>query len=81
MSKDEALRDLIERVEAVPGDREIVTMLRSTAREVTGGNCAFIGDDLRLLAHLATRAIKAGLTNELSPEMQVRLRTHIGTGG
>ena len=77
---DDAIRDLIERVESVPGDREIVTMLRTTAREVTGGNCAFIDDDLRLLAHLASKAIKAGLTEELSPEMQAPLRARLSTG-
>lgn len=67
------LSDLIEQVGADPGDREIVALLRSTAREVTGGNCAFADDDLLLLAHLAGRAIKAGLTDELNPAMQERL--------
>lgn len=67
------LSDLIERVEAHPGDREIVALVRSTARDVTGGNCVFADDDLRLLAHLAGRAISAGLTDKLNPAMQSRL--------
>lgn len=44
---------------------EIVMQLRELAKEVTGGNCAFADDDARLLALLAGRAIKHGLTDGL----------------
>lgn len=47
-------------------DEEAVNWIRTAAREITGGNCAFVDDDLRVLAHLAKRAVDAGLTDQLS---------------
>lgn len=46
-------------------------LARKWAKEITGGNCAFVDDDLRLLANLADRAVKAGLTDGL-PESVLR---------
>lgn len=42
-------------------DGEVVTKLRHWAKLATGGNCAFADDDAKVLAHLATLAIDAGL--------------------
>lgn len=39
--------------------------VRRVAKQVVGTNCTFSDDDLRLLAHLAVRAIDAGLTDGL----------------
>lgn len=54
-------------------DREAVRWIRKASREITGGNCAFVDDDLALLAHLAKRAVDAGLTDDLSPQVQAAL--------
>lgn len=54
-------------------DREAVRWIRKASREITGGNCAFVDDDLAILAHLAKRAVDAGLTDGLSPQVQAAL--------
>lgn len=51
-------------------DAEAVSWIRIAAKEITGGNCAFVDDDLRVLSHLAQRAVDAGLTDQLSPDVQ-----------
>jgi len=51
---------------------EIVGMLRSAAKHVTGGNCSFADDDLNVLEHLALRAVEAGLTDGLHPNVAHR---------
>ena len=38
---------------------EAVSWIRKAAKETTGGNCAFVDDDLRILTHLAKRAVDA----------------------
>ena len=54
-------------------DVEVVHWIREASREITGGNCAFVDDDLAILTHLAKRAIDAGLTDGLSPQVQAAL--------
>jgi hypothetical protein len=49
---------------------EIVGRVREAAKRVTGGNCAYADDDLRVLATLAERAVRAGLTEGFSPSIQ-----------
>ena len=59
-------------------NREIVLMLRDAAADVTGGNCAFADDDLAILTHLAHRAVRAGLTDRLNPQIVKRLARRRG---
>jgi hypothetical protein len=51
---------------------EVVGLVRQAAKRVTGGNCAFVDDDLAILTHLATRAVAAGLVDELHPKVAMR---------
>lgn len=44
-------------------DGDLCAAVRHYAKLVTGGNSAFVDDDVRLLAHLAMRAVDAGLTS------------------
>lgn len=53
-------------------DAEAVSWIREAAKAVTGGNCAFVDDDLRILQHLAQRATSAGLTDGLAPDVAAR---------
>lgn len=53
--------------------QELGAAVRRLAEEVTGGNCAFADDDLRILAHLAKRAVEAGLTDGLSPNIRAKI--------
>lgn len=46
-------------------DAEAVSWIRDAAKRVLGTNCTFVDDDLRLLEHLAARAVSAGLTEQL----------------
>lgn len=53
-------------------NEEVVGMLRAAAFRVTGGNCAFADDDLLILEHLATRAVRAGLTDGLAADVAAK---------
>lgn len=53
-------------------DAEVVGYLREAAKRVTGGNMTFVDDDLKVLEMLATRAVDAGLTEGLHPEVRAR---------
>lgn len=46
-------------------DGEIVACVRAVARDITGGNCAFADDDVRLLGKLAALALDAGLHEQM----------------
>lgn len=46
-------------------DAHISDLCREWTTQILGTNCTWVDDDLRLLAHLANRAVKAGLTDEL----------------
>lgn len=48
-------------------DFEAVGWIRTLAKDVTGTNCTFVDDDLKVLAFLAQKAIAAGLTDGLDP--------------
>lgn len=54
-------------------DAHISDLCRKWSKEITGGNCTFVDDDLRILAHLANRAVKAGLTDGLPPSIAKNL--------
>lgn len=53
---------------------EVVLMLRERANHVTGGNCNFADDDLAILAELAQRACRAGLTEGFDARVQENIR-------
>ena len=61
-------------------DAELCGHVRRFAREITGGNCAFADDDLRVLAHLANRAVEAGLIDGLHPLTQAKINAAKATG-
>lgn len=42
-----------------------VDLCREWTKKIVGTNCAYVDDDLRILAHLANKAVKAGLTDGL----------------
>lgn len=48
-------------------DGEICGFVRDAAKRITGGNCAFVDDDVKLLEALAYAAVMAGLTGGLHP--------------
>lgn len=50
-------------------DSEVCCMVRSAAKRVTGGNATFIDDDIKILEHLASHAVAAGLVDELHPDV------------
>ena len=53
----------------------VMADVRELAKKVTGGNCTFSDDDVRLLAHLALRACDADLLDGLDDErtkLQIR---------
>lgn len=54
-------------------DAEAVEWIRDSAKEL-GFNCTFVDDDLRIIHSLAERAVKAGLTDHLSENMQNQIR-------
>lgn len=49
-----------------------VGWIREAAKRVMGGNFTFADDDLAVLAHLAERAVKAGLTDGLHPTVAAK---------
>jgi hypothetical protein len=51
-------------------DSAVCGFVRDAAKHITGGNCAFIDDDISILTHLAQRAVDAGLTDELSESIR-----------
>lgn len=53
---------------------EIVGWIRKSAKEF-GFNCTFVDDDLKIICSLAARAIEAGLTDHLNPEIQKSLKS------
>lgn len=64
---------------ASDADGEAVAWIRDAARRVTGGHCAFVDDDLRILEHLAGKAVSAGLTDGLSEDLRAKIATHAST--
>lgn len=48
-------------------------LTRKWSKEIVNTNCAFVDDDLRILAHLANRAVKANLTDELPETVRAAL--------
>ena len=53
-------------------DAYMTSLVREASKAITGGNCTFADDDLRILAHLAKRAVKAGLTDTLPPAIAAK---------
>lgn len=51
-------------------DHEAVGWIRKAMADLTGTNCTFVDDDLKALSHLASRAIGAGLIDELPSSLQ-----------
>ena len=47
----------------------ITGYVREAAKRVTGGNMTFADDDIRVLEVLAVRAVRAGLTDNLHPDV------------
>lgn len=47
-----------------------VDLCREWTKQIVGTNCAYVDDDLRILAHLADRAVKAGLVDGLPQSVQ-----------
>lgn len=68
---EQAADDSMAELEAQMAD-ELCVAVRLAAERVTGGNCAFVDDDLRILEHLATRAADAGLTDSLHPTVKIK---------
>lgn len=64
--------DSQDQLVAVEG--EICALVRAAGKRVTGSNCTFVDDDLRLLEHLAQRAVNAGLTDGLHPSVAAKRR-------
>lgn len=63
---------------------EICSLVRSASKRVTGGNCTFVDDDIKVLEHLAARAVKAGLTDQLPDDIRAncaRAALSAATGG
>lgn len=56
---------------------EIVGTVRRVAYEVTGGNCAFVEDDIRVLGALAKWAILNGVPDEICPSIIYKARKHL----
>lgn len=54
-------------------DAHISDLCRQWARQIVGTNCTWVDDDLRVLAHLADKAVKAGLTDGLPTSMRSSL--------
>lgn len=54
-------------------DAHVAALCRDWMKEITGTNCTWVDDDLRVLAHLANRAVKAGLTDTLPESMRACL--------
>lgn len=52
---------------------ESCDFVRAAAKRVTGGNCAFVDDDIGILEHLAQRAVEAGLTDRLHASVRASL--------
>lgn len=61
-------------------DYEAVSWIREQAKRVVGSNCTFVDDDLKLLAHLAERAVLSGLTTDLPPSIQASIERVYGMG-
>ena len=60
-------------------DAEVVGLLRAAAKEVFGGNCGFVDDDLALLKACAVWAIKNGIPDDLNPGIIPRAKArHAG---
>jgi len=51
---------------------EVVGMVREAAKRVTGGYMTFADMDIAVLEHLATRAVDAGLTDGLHPDVRLK---------
>lgn len=52
---------------------DMVRLVREASLAVVRGNCTFVDDDLKVLAHLANRAIEAGLTDGLPDHIQAKV--------
>lgn len=50
---------------------EVCSLVRSASKRVTGGNCAFVDDDIKILEVLASRAVKAGLFDGLPEDIRL----------
>lgn len=60
---------------------ELGGKVRQFSQEITGGNCAFADDDLHIIAHLAINAVRAGLTDGISPAVAAKARALHFDGG
>lgn len=60
------IRELICRDINRDMDGDICAAVRDWTALATGGNSAFVDDDVRLLAHLAAAAVDAGLTGSIT---------------
>lgn len=56
---------------------EIVGDVRRLANEVTGGNCSFADDDIKVLAVLAKWAILNGCPDDIAPNILPKARHHL----
>lgn len=59
--------ELARMAESWKADAEAYTvdLCRQWTKQIVGTNCAYVDDDLRILAHLADKAVDAGLTDSL----------------
>lgn len=73
-------RDCLRHHAGAECNDEIVGMLRTAAKRVTGGNCTFADDDINILAELANRAVDAGLTEGLHPTVLSNIRYRRDSG-
>jgi len=54
-------------------DAHISDLCREWTKQIVGTNCAFVDDDMRVLAHLASKAVAAGLTDTLPESIRTRI--------
>lgn len=54
-------------------DGDLCYEVREAMNRVTLGNCSYAIDDVRVLEHLAQRAVDAGLIDGLHPSIQKKI--------
>lgn len=59
---------------------DLVGVVRRASSRTLGGNCAYADDDVMVLEHLARRAIEAGLTDRLKPDVQRHCKEAMARG-
>ncbi len=64
------VQQLLHEYGLVQMSAELCGLVREASNRTLGGNCSFADDDLAILEHLAGRAIAAGLTDSLAPDVR-----------